>query len=98
MPDIGVSFGDKIFHCFAYLILTFLWVNAMVMQFYLKKIKAIIYASMFSVVFGIVIEVLQGSVTLVRAADFNDVIANTIGVVIAVIVLLFNKGMYVKKI
>lgn len=38
-----------------------------------------------AITYGIVIEVLQEKFTLTRKADFNDVIANIIGVISAVI-------------
>jgi len=98
IPDIGVSNSDKIFHCLAYLVLTILWVNTFFLKYNVKKSTALIYSSVFSIVFGIVIEVLQESVTQVRSSDFYDALANTVGVLIAVIVLLINRKMYVKKI
>ncbi len=46
-----------------------------------------VYAALLSVTFGILIEILQGALTRNREADLNDVIANTIGTIIAVIVI-----------
>lgn len=94
VPDMGVSFADKIFHFLAYFVLTLLWFAAFFHQFNIKKRKAIIYASLFSIAFGIIIEVLQGSFTAYRVLDAYDVLANTSGVLLAVffIVILNNIG------
>lgn len=98
VPDIGVDFGDKIFHFLAYFILTFLWFSAFFYNFKLKKTKAISYAATVSVIFGIIIEVLQDKLTAYRSLDVYDVVANTSGVVLAVFILVLKKNIDVKKI
>jgi VanZ family protein len=97
IPDIGISFGDKIFHFLAYYILTLVWFYALFTKFNFKKNKAILYAAIFSMIFGIVIELLQGSITTSRHSDVYDAIANTLGVVIAVLVLFLNNKIQVKN-
>lgn len=42
---------------------------------------------LFAILFGIFIEVLQGSLTSTRSFDYYDVLANTTGVIIAAIML-----------
>ena len=56
------------------------------------KNKEYLLIVVIAVSYGIIIEVLQGVLTDTRKPDFNDVIANTTGVVIAV---LLNK--YISK-
>jgi VanZ family protein len=97
MPNIRVSFGDKIFHLLAYVVLTFLWVNTLSYTFKLKKESAILYGAVFCIVFGIVIEVLQGNVTSYRSSDFYDVVANTCGVLLTVLFLSIKKSVVIKK-
>lgn len=97
VPDIGVSFGDKVFHFLAYCLLTFLWFSAFLFNYNFKKKKAIISASMLAIIFGIVIEVLQETITVSRAMDIYDVIANTLGVLLSVFILVINKDIDVKK-
>ncbi|GAA3556748.1 VanZ family protein [Snuella lapsa] len=87
LPDVGISFGDKIFHFLTYSVLTYLWVNALFYAFKLTKTKAIIVAAIISIGFGILIEVLQGTMTASRASDLYDVAANTFGVLLAALVL-----------
>lgn len=91
LPNIGVSFGDKIFHLLSYLVLTFLWVSTLNYKFKFKIEKAIIYGAVFCIVFGIIIEVLQGSVTSYRSSDIYDVIANTCGVLIMALIFVIKK-------
>ncbi|MEN3323474.1 VanZ family protein [Mariniflexile soesokkakense] len=97
LPNVGVSFGDKIFHFLAYTVLAFLWFNTFFSTFKFGKKKALIYAALFSIVFGIVIEVLQGTITTSRSSDFYDVIANTMGVFFTVIIVFIKNLITIKK-
>ena len=91
LPDVEVSFADKIFHSITYLVLTFLWFYSFVYRFKIERMKALIYASVISVAFGIIIEVLQEILTETRSADLLDVLANSLGVLIAACSLLLKK-------
>ncbi|MGA1226033.1 MAG: VanZ family protein [Tamlana sp.] len=97
LPDIGVSFGDKIFHFFAYGLLAFLWYHAFFYSFKFKKKQALLVALISSVVFGIIIEVLQGAITVSRAQDAFDALANALGALLVSIVLWFKNGLPVKS-
>ena len=97
LPDIGVSFADKIFHSFTYVILVFLWFKTFVLHFKIVKIKSIIYASIISIIFGIIIEVLQEVLTETRRGDVYDVLANSIGVLFTASILLLKNRNTVKK-
>ncbi|MFI0428590.1 VanZ family protein [Mariniflexile sp. HMF6888] len=97
LPEIGVSFGDKVFHFLAYMVLAFLWFNIFVDTFKLKEKKALIYAALFSIVFGIIIEVLQGTITTSRSSDVYDVMANTMGVFLTVIIVFIRNLITIKK-
>jgi VanZ family protein len=97
LPDLGVSFADKIYHASTYFILAFLWYNTLVLHFNTSKTKAIIYTSLISIIFGIIIEVLQGVFTTTRHADIFDVLANSLGVLFAVSVLILKNRITVKK-
>ncbi len=84
------SESDKINHLIAYFCLTFSWLYAFSKKkTFHKKIKYIILAC---IIFGIIIEVVQGTATSHRTASFLDIVANTIGVVFAVLAFhLFEK-------
>lgn len=96
LPNAGIPFADKIFHFLAYSVLVFLWGNAFFFKFKYKKSKAMLYAAVLSIILGIIIEVLQGSITTSRHTDVYDAIANTLGVIITVLIVLINKKMYIK--
>ncbi|MCF7568372.1 VanZ family protein [Sabulilitoribacter arenilitoris] len=98
LPNVGISHADKIFHFLVYSVLAFLWVNTFFFKFKCKKTKAILYATLFSIIFGIIIEVLQGSITASRHTDVYDAVANTLGVLIMMLILLINKKAYIKNI
>lgn len=97
IPNVGVSFADKIFHSLTYVVLTFLWFGTFYFQFKKGKIKAIVYATIISIIFGIIVEVLQGVFTATRQADVYDVLANSLGVLFAVSLLLLKNINTVKK-
>ncbi|WP_348636629.1 VanZ family protein [Mariniflexile litorale] len=92
-----MSFGDKIFHFLAYTVLAFLWYNTFFNTFRLERRKALLYAALFSIVFGIVIEVLQGVLTTSRSSDVYDVMANTMGVFLTVIIVFIKNLITIKK-
>ena len=97
VPDIGVSFGDKIFHSLTYALLSFLWYKTLLFRFKLNKKSALIYAAVFSIIFGIIIEILQGALTTSRACDVYDVIANSAGVFFTVLVVSIKNLITIKK-
>lgn len=89
---LNIPYGDKIFHFLSYLVLTALWYNTFLYNFNLSKKKALIYAVVISIIFGILIEVLQGTITTERSSDINDVFANSIGVLLtASVITIKNK-------
>lgn len=97
LPDVEISFADKIFHFLAYSIFVLLWYLAFYYAFRVKKNKALIYAFILAVIFGIIIEILQDTITVSRALDVYDALANTLGALFASIVLWFKNKMYVKN-
>ncbi|MEL0455098.1 VanZ family protein [Flavobacteriaceae bacterium SZ-1-7] len=97
LPDIGVSFGDKIFHFLAYVVLTILWFGTWHYRFGLKTNKSIVYALVFAIIFGIIIEVLQDTLTDYRTLDAHDIFANSLGALLASIVLWFKGTLQVKN-
>jgi VanZ family protein len=72
--NVTISHLDKWQHCFAYLVLTFFWLFA----FYKKEKKHLIIFC--CILFGILIEVLQYTITNYRTGDYLDVVANSSGV------------------
>ncbi|QMU63212.1 MAG: hypothetical protein GKR88_02265 [Flavobacteriaceae bacterium] len=75
---VDISNLDKIQHFFAYVVLTISWLITKNVKF--KKItNSSIVIICF--VFGIIIEVLQGSITTYRSPGFLDIVANSTGII-----------------
>jgi glycopeptide antibiotics resistance protein len=87
---------DKIGHTLAHIIFVVLWFLVFNYKFKFKFNKAVLCAALFSLAYGIIIELLQGLITLSRQSDVNDVIANAVGMVIAVLLLLSVKKRVLK--
>ncbi len=74
---------DKVFHSIAYFTLTISWLIA-----YFKKPQKKYIIVICCIIFGIVIELLQNTLTDYRTGEYLDVIANSSGVLLAL--LIFN--------
>ncbi|MGK0457678.1 MAG: VanZ family protein [Polaribacter sp.] len=92
MPEYNVAIRhlDKLQHCFAYLVLTFFWLFA----FYKKERKHLIIFC--CILFGILIEVLQYTITNYRTGDYLDVLANSSGVLFGF--FIFNQAFKRKQV
>lgn len=97
IPDVHISFADKIFHFLAYGLFVVLWYFAFFYTFNLTNKKAIGYAFVWAVFFGVAIEFLQDAMTESRALDVYDALANTLGALIASIVLRIKNNLQVKN-
>lgn len=93
IPNTGIKVNniDKAYHSIAYFVLTLTWL----LSFYRKpKKKYIIVIS--CIIFGIIIEVLQSTLTVYRTGDYKDVIANSLGVLLALLIFnIFSKKNYI---
>lgn len=85
---------DKLLHALAYMGLTFLWY----LVFKSNNSRApILAAAISSAIYGMILEVLQGTLTATRELDVFDIIANCSGVTIVSLILLMNLKSSVKK-
>jgi len=78
---IQINHLDKIKHAFAYFVLSLVWFIALrttIINKYLIAFGCFLY--------GIIIEVLQVTITSHRSGEILDVIANTTGILIAIII------------
>lgn len=80
---INFSYLDKIEHATAYFVLTFFWLLAFKNS---KKAKFLVVG--LCIFYGMIIEVLQVTLTNYRYAEYLDALANTFGALIAL--LVFN--------
>ena len=81
--SIKISHFDKIVHAMSYFILSISWFFATQYNFNKKNFKLKLILLLIS--FGIIIEALQGGLTTYRNADFYDIIANSLGILVAAI-------------
>ena len=85
---------DKLLHTGAYMGLTYLWF--LVLK-YNNSRAPILLAAVISAVYGMVIEVLQGTLTDTRELDVLDIIANCCGVALVSLILVMKLKSSVKK-
>ena len=86
----SISVSDKTYHLIAYFLLMLSWLYAFFKkEKFQEHVKYIILACF---IFGIIIETLQGVITSYRTASYLDILANTIGVLLAVVIFhVFEK-------
>ena len=84
----NVKNADKFYHSFAYFMLAISWL----FTFY-KKPQKKYFIVILCIIFGIIIEFLQKNLTVYRTGDVLDVLANTLGIILAL--LIFN--LFLKK-
>lgn len=83
---------DKVIHFLFYFSLSITFISSLYKSTHLKLVDQYILTIIFSISYGLIMEVLQYYLTVNRTADILDAIANTLGCIIGV--LLFN---YLKK-
>lgn len=83
MPNTGIEIKhiDKGCHSIAYFVLTLSWL----LSFYKKPNKKYLIVIL-CIILGIIIEVLQDTITVYRTADYFDVLANSVGVLFALVI------------
>jgi VanZ family protein len=95
------QFMDKLLHAGAYFGLTLFWVVTFVIFNWvilkLKQLSAtanvILFISLSAIFYGTIIEVLQGTMTSYRTPDGWDILANSTGVLLAVLLC----GLFINK-
>ncbi|MCM2302926.1 MAG: VanZ family protein [Flavobacteriaceae bacterium] len=86
IPKLEFGYFDKIAHLISYLSLSFSWFLALCLKNE-SNLKTIIIVLSITI-YGIIIEIIQGNYTPNREADFYDVLANTIGVLIGLVLFI----------
>jgi VanZ family protein len=84
---LGIKAGDKYLHFIAYFGLSLMWYFALKDRINQKVFK--IFVPLCLIFYGIILEGLQSGLTTYRTGDVYDAIANTAGVIVALI--LFRK-------
>lgn len=92
--NVQVEGSDKIGHLLAYFVFAIVWF--LFFFFSTKKSRkfetSYIWAALFGFVYGILMEILQATLTSYRSPDWKDVIANTSGIVLAIFLLIILKN------
>lgn len=95
LPDVEVNNADKAVHAIAYGFLCLIWYLAIKSY---KIHRALLIAVCFAIIYGIILEVLQETLTDVRVTDGYDILANCVGVVFVSLIIAFRNKTHVKKI
>ncbi|WP_461305413.1 VanZ family protein [Aureisphaera sp.] len=90
IPGMAIRFGDKWAHILVFLLLSLVWLLAAWLNEWLGTGR-IIWVSFWALVYGIIIEVLQGGFFETRSADIWDIVADAIGILIGCFVFLMMK-------
>jgi len=88
--SLEIPSSDKLSHGIAYFFLTLSWLYTILNHAsFFAKIKYVILGCF---IYGIIIEVLQAAITSYRTASYLDILANSIGITLAVFIFhVFEK-------
>jgi VanZ family protein len=79
---------DKYVHLSFYFVFTFTWYQYLIRKLEnIPAIKVRLYAFLWAFLYGVGIEICQGVFTADRSADYQDIIANSSGALLATIVV-----------
>jgi len=95
MPSVGIKSADKYVHSIFHFVFTALWFLGLYQNAPVKK--SLLKVLSLSICYGVSIEILQGLCTSTRNADIYDVMANTTGAILAVLVLYIYSNYFKKK-
>ncbi len=90
IPGVAIRFGDKWAHIFVFLILTLIWLLITLVKNWLTKYR-VFWVSFLALLYGIIIEALQERFFETRSADIWDVVADIVGILLAVLLFLIMK-------
>ena len=90
-PKFGFSFADKIAHGLVYFIFAIVWFfsfsKGVTNEFFRKN--ALIASTIFAIVYGICVEIMQETLVTNRQGDWKDVLANTVGTILAILLIKY---------
>ena len=93
---ITIPYFDKIVHGVIYSIFTLVWFLN-VAQWSKKNKATYILVSLVLFIYGIIIEFIQGSFVANRTEDFWDVVANSIGIIVGIILFYKVRDTFILK-
>lgn len=89
--EFGFSFGDKLAHGLVYFIFTIFWFFAFsrgITNTFFQK-NALLASTIFAIIYGICVEVMQETLVSNRQGDWKDAVANTIGTILAIVFIKY---------
>lgn len=89
--------SDKVFHCLAYVLLSLLWYIVLKYGYKWSQPKTLFVTGISSISFGVLIEYLQGNFTETRQFDVLDILANSFGVIIMLLILMIKNKQNINK-
>ena len=95
VPKVNLPGNDKAVHFLFYLIFVVFWGLVKRQSYFKIKYDLLIVA--FAILYGIIIEILQGVLTKTREADFYDALANSLGAIVGFIALYWVKNKIFSK-
>lgn len=96
MPLIGIPHIDKIGHFGMYFSLMSLIIFETTKRAFIRK-RSLLLLSLFPFSYGILLEILQSATTSSRYGSLYDVIFNTLGILMSVLLWLLLKSVYKEK-
>lgn len=97
VPKVSISNIDKLVHISLHFIFVLLWYLFFESQKKERKINLKIKVFLGSLLFGILIEILQGVFAKTRSADLFDVFANAIGAFSALLMITLFEKLLIKE-
>jgi len=94
LPKLNTGFDDKIAHFILYAGLCLFWFMSLHV---LKAKSSLLIASLLSIVFGGVIEILQGVLSIYRTTEIFDFVANCLGILTMALIIYTKKEVIIKK-
>ena len=94
VPKLNTGYDDKIAHFVLYAGLCLFWFMSL---HTLKSKSSLVLASLLSIGFGLIIEILQGIVSIHRTTEVYDLVANCLGVLTMAFIINAKKEVIVKK-
>lgn len=85
---VQINGGDKYVHFIFYFVLTGLLILNLMSKFNFRK--AVFISAISAVIYGIIIEVLQGVVTTYREPEIIDILFNSLGCIFAAFLMIKN--------
>lgn len=94
MSNMHIPHLDKLVHCVMYLVLSFLLSLVLVRKYEVYTISIVVVVFLFTVSYGIAMELVQKYVVKTRTGDIIDALANSIGAIMGIVAFYY---MYKKR-